>query len=1596
MPPVGAAIGAAATALAGAFAVGAPIAGTNLMATTYAAAALKAAAGVALKQLAVGVALTALSAAMAPKSPGVKAASGLKLSAELGEDAPGSFIVGRTATAGDLVFHGSHGGGGKDHRENYVQVFELSDLPVTRLRRVFVNGEWAALGETETERGFPVEGYRVKGKDRLWVKFYDGTQTEADPELLARFAPPYKQPWSSDMVGRGIAYAIVTANYHEEVHRQRPEVVFELDGIPLYDPRRDSTAGGSGTQRLSDPSTWVFTANPEVIKYNILLGIRDPLTGVFLWGGQGIGQRDLPASNWFAAMNECDREIDGEPQYRAGLEVRINEEPASVIEEMNKADMGDIAEQAGVWTTRAGPPGLPVFGFTDDDIIVTSPEDYDPFPGLDGAYNGVRAKFPDPSSGWRMKDLPARDNAGFLAADGGRLNTADVTYAAVWRGSQGQRLMASALKGARRMRSHVLVLPPEARPLGLLDTVSWTSPRNGYDAKQFEVAGIEDQADGCTALVLREVDPEDYDFGAGDLLPEDPGFTQRPPLGEEVADFSVEPATVLDADGVSRKPAIRLLWSFTESEVDAIRYRVRLAATQEHVPVSGQGSTPEGEAETALLTLGGAPMLFAGETMTFTVFDDVGAGRLIISEGVVGATAYEVQAIPTPTVGRRWSDWLPVTTPNIKLGERDFEQEVIDKIADARDDARDAKDEVNAVKTRVTTVEGAINGLSEEVLGEAAAILAALDGLDGPAIADLTGIAVAGLRRGWAADPTFRAWSGGALGAWDGNGIGSFGSQVTAGSYYGSSIRFNVPTGASGAALFAASDVEGQLPGADPNVEFVVLAGQFRALAGSLAGGIFRAEWKAAGTESWVSGHAFGQTNAIGTLGAQYGIDVDPDRFQSREVIWQKPFAGAAAAVRIAFWAKLSSSSPAVDLRIDYLDMRAASEAEQRAYLANAYADASVQTLRTEITGPAGAIASIATTIRAEFGPAVAQVNSGSFALATDVSAMASAIDSLSATFGDQNLVKNPQFQDGARDSGVAPNWWATWPAGFSVIPQDPTGGSAVSTAPTQFICAVADDGLQHQARAVDRMPVTPGDRIILGVTAAVGGSGAAGTIQLRLEFRAQPGAAPMATFTRTTTIALSDGWVRPTYNPIDVPKGAAEMRLLVRRLSGGTGRLFFTQVSARKGDPVALAEIETLKSVKVDADGAVAAMKTTIGADFGGYEAFVEQTAGAIATAGMAASSYVLRAVAGGGSAGLRLVAWDDEDGAGGAVLVDAPYLIAPGTISAYEAVFAETGANIVPDNQLQSEKSWSNTPQNFALIKTTSSPNASSLGELRWQGSGSGTSTGRQFPVRPGQVLTATCEIGRINGSQHEAKARIIFYDRSGNVVNNALVASTVTTQTSPEAFESRLTVPPGAYAAAWRWEVVSTDGNVRFWAPEIVKRSKGSSLITPDGAFFDMLTAEEAWIGEANIRDLSVGTLKIKAGALGRLLDGARDAEFEVSIEDGWVNVLTVSLPSNMLPAGATAKALIGPATNVLTPPGGGSRTISWRLRVGGVTRWTEDYTYSNSGDQRSQSFMIAAAVSNGDDIQWQMRKESDSVGEVRHVKTYMSVVALFQVA
>lgn len=589
-------------------------------------------------RVAVSIGLSNLARALGPKpvAPGIRTEVTTRGGVE-----PQAFIPARYSTGGHLVCPPmTHGNVGKTPNAFLTYVIELSDIPGCTLESLILDDEVLTLGVVpHADYGLPVTGDLA---GYVWVKYYDGSQTLADPMLLAKYGSHPDRPWLADMVGTGLCYAIITIQYNRSLFPGLPRCRFVMGGIPLYDARFDTSVGGSGAQRWNNPATWAPTVNNAVVIYNILRGISLPDGSV--WGGDAAAA-DLPLANWFAAMNKCDvaMPLDAggtEPQFRCGYEVRVDDEPAAVIEELLKGCSGQIVELGGVWKLRVGGPDLPVYFLTDDDVVISDPQSREPFPGLAQTYNGIQASYPEPASLWEPKDAPARYNAGWEAADQGRRLVADLSLPATPYGTQVQRLMRAYIEGERRFIRHGFTLPPDAAVLEPLDSISWTSAQNDYSAKVFEVFQLVDHLATVEQTVsVRERNPADDAWISAYELPTDlaPGGATRP-AARTVPGFALSGAAIDDGSAVSRIPAILIEWDKDQVEdAEAVRWQGRVIGTTD--------------------------LAFSG------VEADPDQGEARQSGGVIGGEDYEVRA-RLVIKGRRtvWTAWTPVTADTPTAG----------------------------------------------------------------------------------------------------------------------------------------------------------------------------------------------------------------------------------------------------------------------------------------------------------------------------------------------------------------------------------------------------------------------------------------------------------------------------------------------------------------------------------------------------------------------------------------------------------------------------------------------------------------------------------------------------------------------------------------------------------------------------------------------------------------------------------------------------------------------------------------------------------------------------------------------------------------
>lgn len=606
-----------------------------------------------------------------------------------GGDVPRSFGLGYHATAGSLVYANTHGFGYDTPNAFLTQVIALSDLPGERLVGLWVNGARVTLPEGAadyTNFGSGDLGYAIAEYDRphngegsntphLWIKFYDGSQTTADAFTVSN-CNSVQRPYTAAHVGKGICYAVVHAFNDENLWNGFPTFKFELSGVPLYDPSRDSTVGGDGDHRYADPETWGGDGDdyPAVQIYNILRGFS--YDGAWLYGLQNTAAGRLPVANWITQIEKCRATIVGadgpEPTYRTGGQINVNAQSANAIEAILTGCQGRISEIGGFYKIHLGAPDTPTFTFSDGDILSTELQVYRPFFSLADSVNGIQATYPDPDQGWNNATAPAYYRADLEAQDGDRRLMADPAFDFVPYAEQAQRLQKSAIEEAQRARTHTLTLSPAFWIVEPGDVGGWTSERNGYVAKLFRVDSMVDRADLDVALSLTEVDPSDYDWDTeADFTPVTGGGTiSNPPAPQPIDNFDADPYTLLDADGIGRRPAILASWG-VQPGISGVIFEVRLAADGSHV-TRGRSDRPT-------------------------------AGNLIITQSILPDTDYQVrgQFVPSSPRDMLWSDWIDVTTPDVRFSLAEFDAALTYATTTLRDQLQD---EINAAVNRIAAI----------------------------------------------------------------------------------------------------------------------------------------------------------------------------------------------------------------------------------------------------------------------------------------------------------------------------------------------------------------------------------------------------------------------------------------------------------------------------------------------------------------------------------------------------------------------------------------------------------------------------------------------------------------------------------------------------------------------------------------------------------------------------------------------------------------------------------------------------------------------------------------------------------------------------
>lgn len=592
------------------------------------------------------VASTLLQQAFAPRPQEQQRRTGTRGSTQIGGKVPQYFLMGTVGEAGKLEYQNAWGSSGGVPNAYLTSVYSYGDLPITALTKVYINGVLEPISSSgAVAQGYPATGDKA---GRFWAKFFDGSQTVADSYLVDKFGGDADRAWVTDMVGVGVPYLIATALWDEKKWTNIPSIMAEFQGIPLYDPREDTTAGGDGSQRWDDPDTWAFSDNNMVMIYNIERGIY--YEGAHVWGGKKTAA-ELPYEAWAAAMDACDEAVslDGggsEKRFRAGRRIALNERPADVIKELMIGCNGRIVHCADgtVWPL-VGVPNDADGAFSDADVLATNALGSIPFPNLDEIINGATATYREPEQAWEDKETAPYLRSDLEAEDDGRQQIEGLDLGTTFSGTQAQRIIKAVIEEGRRFRRHVVALPPEFAQFRPLQVLAWTSDRFDYTAKLFLITARTVEPFGNVIFGLQEIDPADHDWNPEtdeQPLSFAPVVTNRPPP-QAVSGFSLAPVIEVDSNGQDRRVGYDAFWSSASVTTDVQFVRIAHRLVGGTLPIwVGLIPLPDLLLGEGRVTEGTVP----GETHEVEIQYLAGSGRETLSSGWLEV---EVPFLPSAT-----------------------------------------------------------------------------------------------------------------------------------------------------------------------------------------------------------------------------------------------------------------------------------------------------------------------------------------------------------------------------------------------------------------------------------------------------------------------------------------------------------------------------------------------------------------------------------------------------------------------------------------------------------------------------------------------------------------------------------------------------------------------------------------------------------------------------------------------------------------------------------------------------------------------------------------------------------------------------------
>lgn len=304
-----------------------------------------------------------------------------------------------------------------------------------------------------------------------------------------------------------------------------------ISGKRVYDPRLDSTNGGAGAQRLTDATTWTFSANPALCAADYFTGgsiyysVATPVAVL----GMGVPTARVNWSFVSAAANECDQVVNlpasaTQLRYVIGAVLSCGDTHDTNLDVILATMIGQRIFSQGQYRIYAGEYDAPGVTITDNDLTIDGYTVAGATTGTD-LYNTVVANYYDPARDWQNVQCAVRTQATFVTADNNQTLLRTVTLAGVTNEYRAQRICEVLKKQSRNMIVATLNLKLTGVKIAPWETFNLTLAEQGWQNKVFRAQAVEmDLANRRIIVTAKEessspyTDPLTTDYAAPNTI----------------------------------------------------------------------------------------------------------------------------------------------------------------------------------------------------------------------------------------------------------------------------------------------------------------------------------------------------------------------------------------------------------------------------------------------------------------------------------------------------------------------------------------------------------------------------------------------------------------------------------------------------------------------------------------------------------------------------------------------------------------------------------------------------------------------------------------------------------------------------------------------------------------------------------------------------------------------------------------------------------------------------------------------------------------------------------------------------------------------